>query len=110
MRPTLPTLSMIAATVVACWLPGGAGAADGNALSSGPVAGSGAFGINDAIREGEARRGNALSTGPVGTLAPRSEYANLPVYVGKVGDKPVRLRVGPKSDTRDSLQGEYTIG
>lgn len=78
-------------------------------VSTGEGQGS-AFGINDAIRAGEARRGTSLSTGPARPLLPRSEYANYPVYVGTVGDKPVRMRVAPKSDTRDSLQGEYTIG
>lgn len=89
-------------------LPAAVRAAD-EMLSTGDGQGS-AFGINDAIRAGEARRGTSLSTGPARQLLPRSEYANYPVYVGTVGDKPVRLRVAPKSDTRDSLQGEYTIG
>jgi hypothetical protein len=71
---------------------------------------SGAFGINDAIRAGETRRG-VLSTSqtPPPVLQPHPEYARLPVYVGRVGDRPVRLRIGPKTDTRDSVQGEYAV-
>jgi len=100
---------MFAATLS---LPLAARAADGAALSTGPAADGqgGAFGINDAIRAGETKRGTSLSTGPAGPLAPRPEYAKYPVYTGTIGDKPVRLRVAPKADTRDSLQGEYTIG
>jgi hypothetical protein len=71
---------------------------------------SGAFGINDAIRAGETRRG-VLSTSqtPPPVLRPHPEYARLPVYVGNVGNRPVRLRIGPKTDTRDSVQGEYAV-
>lgn len=97
-------LTVVAACAVFSSLA--AHAAGGESLSTG---GQGALGINDAIRAGEARRGTSLSTG-AGPLAPRAEYAKLPVYVGNVGDKPVRLRVGPKTDTRDSLQGEYSTG
>ncbi|QET01409.1 hypothetical protein FOB72_04720 [Cupriavidus pauculus] len=98
-----PFLSILAATLSLA-LPASGHAADGTSLSTGSL------GISQAIRDGEARRGTSLSTGPVGPLAPRPEYAKLPVYVGKVGDKSVRLRIGPKSDTRDSLQGEYSTG
>ncbi|SDD03552.1 hypothetical protein SAMN05216345_105307 [Cupriavidus sp. YR651] len=115
-RPIPFLFRLTVAATLALIVPIAAQAAGGTALSSGPVAGStaggqgGALGINEAIRDGEARRGAALSTGPIGPLAPRAEYARLPVYVGNVGDKSVRLRIGPKSDTRDSLQGEYTTG
>ncbi|MDR3384058.1 hypothetical protein [Cupriavidus basilensis] len=69
------------------------------------------FGINQAIREGEARRSAQLSTGPAPkALTPRAEYASLPVYVGTLGDQPVRLRLGPKPDERDSVHGEYSVG
>jgi len=78
-------------------------------LSTGTGQGGG-FGINEAIRAGEAERGASLSTGPVRTLSPRQEYSHYPTYVGTVGDKPVRMRIAPKTDTRDSLQGEYQIG
>lgn len=96
---------MIAAALA---LPVAAQAA-GDALSTGDGQGGG-FGINDAIRAGEAKRGASLSTGPTGTLTPRQEYAQYPVYVGTVGDRQVRMRIAPKTDTRDSLQGEYSIG
>ena len=89
-------------------LPVAALAAGGDALSTGN--GQGGFGINDAIRSGEAKRGASLSTGPVRTLQPRQEYSQYPTYVGTVGDKQVRMRIAPKTDTRDSLQGEYQIG
>jgi hypothetical protein len=103
---------MVATTLL---FPFAARAADGTALTTGPAADGqgGALGINDAIRAGEAKRGTSLSTGPAGPtgiLMPRPEYAKYPVYTGTIGDKPVRLRVAPKADTRDSLQGEYTIG
>ena len=101
-RPSIVAAATAVVAFAALALPTPGSAADGTSLSSGSL------GINDAIRDGEARRGNALTTGPVGPLAPRPEYAKLPVYVGKVGDKSVRLRVGPKTDTRDSLQGEYS--
>ncbi len=111
-RPVLLCL-MITATLSLPFAARAAdGTADGTALTTGPAADGqdGALGINEAIRAGEARRGASLSTGPVGPLAPRPEYAKYPVYTGTIGDKPVRLRVAPKTDTRDSLQGEYTIG
>ncbi len=101
----LHRLLIVAATLA---LPVAASAA-GDVLSTGDGQGA-AFGINDAIRAGEARRGTSLSTGPARALSPRPEYAQYPVYVGTVGDKPVRMRVAPKTDTRDSLQGEYSIG
>ncbi|MGY2489333.1 hypothetical protein [Cupriavidus sp. CP313] len=97
-------------------LAGTAQAAPATELSTGPVnvapgaapAGGEGLGINQAIRDGEARRGGtSLSTGAPKPLAPRPEYASLPVYVGKVGDQPVRLRLGPKPDERDSVRGEY---
>jgi hypothetical protein len=93
-------------------LPIAARAADGTAVSTGQATDEqgGGLGINDAIRAGEAKRGNSLSTGSAGPLSPRPEYAKYPVYTGTLGDKPVRLRVAPKTDTRDSLQGEYSIG
>ncbi|WP_265918819.1 hypothetical protein [Cupriavidus nantongensis] len=99
-----------AAAVLA--LAGAAQAAPATELSTSPVngapAGGEALGLNQAIRDGEARRGAALSTGAARPLAPRPEYASLPVYVGKVGDQPVRLRLGPKPDERDSVRGEYS--
>nr|WP_116309020.1 hypothetical protein [Cupriavidus taiwanensis] len=99
-----------AAAVLA--LAGAAQAAPANELSTGPVngatTGAEALGLNQAVRDGEARRGAALSTGAARPLAPRPEYASLPVYVGKVGDQPVRLRLGPKPDERDSVRGEYS--
>lgn len=93
-------------------LAGTVQAAPATELSTGPVNaaptdGEG-LGINQAIRDGEARRGASLSPGAPKPLAPRPEYASLPVYVGKVGDQPVRLRLGPKPDERDSVRGEYT--
>jgi hypothetical protein len=98
------------ATVLA--LAGAAQAAPATGLSTGPVsaatAGGEGLGLNQAIRDGEARRGATLSTGAARPLAPRPEYASLPVYVGKVGDQPVRLRLGPKPDERDSVRGEYS--
>lgn len=93
-------------------LAGAAQAAPATELSTGPVHGAAtggeALGLNQAIREGEVRRGAALSTSAARPLAPRPEYASLPVYVGKVGDQPVRLRLGPKPDERDSVRGEYS--
>ncbi|NUO87523.1 MAG: hypothetical protein HOQ33_01500 [Cupriavidus sp.] len=93
-------------------LAGAAQAVPATELSTGPangaVASGEALGLNQAIRDGEARRGAALSTGAARPLAPRPEYASLPVYVGKVGDQPVRLRLGPKPDERDSVRGEYS--
>lgn len=100
--------------VLSIALSGPVAAAAGTELSTGPVAGGGqgeGLGLNQAIRDGETRRGGtALSTGTFKPLAPRAEYASLPLYVGKVGDRPVRLRIGPKPDERDSLRGEYTSG
>ncbi|MEM5428401.1 hypothetical protein VSR71_08125 [Cupriavidus oxalaticus] len=106
LKSSIPALAAVLA------LAGTAQAAPATELSTGPV-GAGAvggesLGINQAIRDGEARRGTALSTGAPRPLAPRSEYASLPVYVGKVGDQPVRLRLGPKPDERDSVRGEYS--
>lgn len=98
--------SIIAATTLA--LPAVSLAA-GDEGSTGNGQGGG-FGINEAIRAGEAARGTSLSTGPVRVLTPRQEYSRYPTYVGTVGDKPVRMRIAPKIDTRDSLQGEYQIG
>ncbi|MDQ0141951.1 hypothetical protein [Cupriavidus necator] len=110
MRLSLLTkLSQTLGAVLA--LAGAAQAAPATELSTGPVnaaAGAEALGLNQAIREGEARRGATLSTGAARALAPRPEYASLPVYVGKVGDQPVRLRLGPKPDERDSVRGEYS--
>ncbi|AQV93705.1 hypothetical protein BJN34_07340 [Cupriavidus necator] len=108
---TLWTLGLAAALALA----NAAQAAPATELSTGPVsvapaaasAGGEGLGINQAIRDGEARRGASLSTGAPKPLAPRPEYASLPVYVGKVGDQPVRLRLGPKPDERDSVRGEY---
>ncbi|WP_432259930.1 hypothetical protein [Cupriavidus sp. TMH.W2] len=104
---TLCTLGL--ATVLA--LAGTVQAGPATELSTGPAnaaAGGEGLGINQAIRDGEARRGATLSTGAPRPLAPRPEYASLPVYVGKVGDQPVRLRLGPKPDERDSVRGEYS--
>ena len=107
-RPILSRLlhSMMVAMTLA--LPAGAMAA-GDALSTGSGQ-DGSFGINDAIRAGEAKRGASLSTGHVRTLQPRQEYSQYPTYVGTVGDRQVRMRIAPKADTRDSLQGEYQLG
>ncbi|MCY1289384.1 hypothetical protein D9M68_543610 [compost metagenome] len=106
LKASIPALAAVLA------LAGAAQAAPATELSTGPVgaaAGGGeGLGINQAIRDGEARRGNALSTAAARPLAPRPEYARLPVYVGKVGDQPVRLRLGPKPDERDSVRGEYS--
>ncbi|WP_011297524.1 hypothetical protein [Cupriavidus necator] len=101
-------VSLAAALALAGAMP--VRAADDNVLSTGPAAATaGGLGLNEAIREGEARRNAAPSAGATaGALSPRPEFAKLPVYVGKVGDKPVRLRIGPKPDERDSLRGEYT--
>ncbi|WP_354685838.1 hypothetical protein [Cupriavidus necator] len=105
---SIPALGLAAALVLA----GAAQAAPATALSTVPVGaasgGGEGLGINQAIRDGEARRSAALSTGAPKPLVPRPEYAALPVYVGKVGDEPVRLRLGPKPDERDSVRGEYT--
>lgn len=99
-----------AAAVLA--LAGAAQAAPATELSTGPAGGVATggegLGLNQAIRDGEARRGAALSTGAPRALAPRPEYASLPVYVGTVGEQPVRLRLGPKPDERDSVRGEYS--
>ncbi len=101
----------LAAGVAAAMLAGAALAAGGTELSTAPPAGDGkGFGINQAIRDGEAKRGAQLSTGAPRPLAPRPEYASLPVYVGTLGDQPVRLRIGPKPDERDSVHGEYSAG
>ncbi len=110
MRRVLLKMSFSALAAVLA-LAGTAQAAPATELSTGPVGavsgGSEGLGINQAIRDGEARRGSALSTATARPLAPRPEYAKLPVYVGKVGDQPVRLRLGPKPDERDSVRGEY---
>jgi len=111
----------LATGLAATTLAGAALAAGGAELSTGtPGAGtagdsagsqSEGFGINQAIREGESKRGTQLSTGAAPkALAPRPEYASLPVYVGTLGDQPVRLRLGPKPDERDSVHGEYSVG
>lgn len=100
-------VSLPALGLVATGLP--VHAAGDTVLSTAPAV-QGGFGIADAIRDGEARRasakGNVVATAP---LSPRAEYAGLPVYVGTVGDRPVRLRIGPKTDARDSVHGEYSI-
>ncbi|MFJ4291953.1 hypothetical protein ACIP1U_19535 [Cupriavidus sp. NPDC089707] len=110
LKTFIPAFIPALAAVLA--LAGTAQAAPATELSTGPVGavsrGGEGLGINQAIRDGEARRGNALSTTTARPLAPRPEYAKLPVYVGKVGDQPVRLRLGPKPDERDSVRGEYT--
>jgi len=88
-------------------------AAGDNVPSAAPAADAAGLGLNQAIREGETRRGTAPDTGgaaPQKTLSPRPEYASLPVYVGKLGNQPVRLRLGPKPDERDSVRGEYSVG
>ncbi|MGO4811910.1 hypothetical protein AB4156_20315 [Cupriavidus sp. 2MCAB6] len=110
----------LATGLAAATLAGAALAAGGTELSTGtPGAGTAGnsagspegFGINQAIREGESKRGTQLSTGAAPkALAPRPEYASLPVYVGTLGDQPVRLRLGPKPDERDSVHGEYSVG
>jgi hypothetical protein len=122
----LPRLRQLAAMVVLAAAAGTtitpATAQSGNVLSTATgtlgTAGTAAqpregFGINGAIRDGEARRGaTQLSTGPAAArlLTPQPEYAGLPVYVGTLGDQPVRLRIGPKPNERDSVHGEYTLG
>ncbi|MFJ1253776.1 hypothetical protein [Cupriavidus sp. CuC1] len=120
MSLSLPVSLSLAAGLAAATLAGAALAAGGTELSTGtPGAANAAgdasqvqgFGINQAIREGESRRGAQLSTGPAPkALAPRPEYQSLPVYVGTLGDQPVRLRLGPKPDERDSVHGEYSVG
>ncbi|WP_454720975.1 MULTISPECIES: hypothetical protein [Cupriavidus] len=106
-RARLPLAAGVAAAMVA----GAALAAGGTELSTAPAAGDGqGFGINQAIRDGEAKRGAQLSTGAPRPLAPRPEFASLPVYEGTLGDRPVRLRIGPKPDERDSVHGEYSVG
>lgn len=107
----------LACGLAAASLAGAALAAGGTGLST-DTAGAGSagsqvegFGINQAIREGESKRATQLSTGAgPKPLAPRPEYASLPVYVGTLGDQPVRLRLGPKPDERDSVHGEYSVG
>ncbi|HKU95176.1 MAG TPA: hypothetical protein VJR58_07870, partial [Vineibacter sp.] len=90
MRPALLTKNLCTLGLAAVLaLAGTAQAAPGTELSTGPVIGGEGLGINQAIRDGEARRGGtSLSTGAPRPLAPRPEYASLPVYVGKVGDQP----------------------
>jgi len=96
----------------AAWAAGGTelSTASAAAAPAAPQAEPDALGLNQAIREGEARRGTDGSTVMASPLAPHPEYARLPVYVGTVGDQPVRLRLGPKPDERDSVRGEYAIG
>ena len=64
------------------------------------------FGINDAIRAGEARR--AAHPAPAQPLAARPGYAALPVYTGTLGSQPVRLHIGPKPDEQHDLWGAIT--
>ncbi|UDM49203.1 hypothetical protein [Cupriavidus sp. MP-37] len=104
----LPQLCTTLGAAAVLALAGAAQAAPATELSTGAAAGGEALGLNQAIRDGEARRGATLSSGAARPLAPRPEYASLPVYVGKVGDQPVRLRLGPKPDERDSVRGEYS--
>jgi hypothetical protein len=114
LQKTFPAIGLAVALAFAGATP--ALAAGATELSTGPVAAGATaeaegLGINQAIRDGEARRGSSPSTGAAPrALAPRPEYATLPVYVGKVGDQPVRLRIGPKPDERDSVRGEYSTG
>ena len=72
----------------------------------------GAFGLNEAIQAGEQRR--RAAAGPQGgapqPLAPEPSYARHPAYTGTIGDVPIRMRLGPKPDERDSVQGEYHYG
>ncbi|TMS58851.1 hypothetical protein MW7_009130 [Imbroritus primus] len=72
----------------------------------------GAFGLNDAIQAGEMRRRTAA--GPQASapqpLAPEPAYARYPQYKGTIGDVPIRMRLGPKPDERDSVHGEYHYG
>ncbi|WP_420993864.1 hypothetical protein ACKI2N_008955 [Cupriavidus sp. 30B13] len=108
---TLRVRLALASGLAAAMLAGAALAAGGAELSTAPAgAGGQGFGIGQAIRDGEARRGTEISTGAPRPLAPRPEYASLPVYVGTLGDQPVRLRIGPKPDERDSVHGEYSVG
>ncbi len=113
----------LAAGLAAATLAGAALAAGGTELSTGTGTNQAAtggqvqgsqvqgFGINEAIRDGEARRGTQLSTGAAPRpLSPRPEFASLPVYAGTLGGQPVRLRLGPKPDERDSVHGEYSVG
>jgi hypothetical protein len=121
--PRLRQLAAIAVLATAAGTPSApVSAQSGNVLSTATGAGGAAgataqpreaLGINSAIRDGEARRGaTQLSTGPAAArlLPPQAEYAGLPVYVGTLGDQPVRLRIGPKPSERDSVHGEYTLG
>jgi hypothetical protein len=65
----------------------------------------GVFGLNDAIRAGEARRraaSGAQTTAPQ-PLAPEPAYARYPRYQGSIGGVPIRMRLGPKPDERDSV-------
>lgn len=74
-----------------------------------PAATTGAFGINEAIQAGEARRraaAGAQANVPQ-PLAPEPAYARYPHYRGTIGDVPIRMRLGPKPDERDSVHGEY---
>ena len=79
----------------------------GTAMPVVPAPVDGALGLNRHPRRRVAPW-HHLSTGR--PLAPRPEYAVLPVYAGTLGDQPVRLRLGPKPDERDSVHGEYAFG
>ena len=68
------------------------------------------FGINEAIRAGEAQRAALGHPAAAQPLPARPDFAALPVYTGTLGSQPIRLRIGPKSDERDSFHGEYTLG
>lgn len=80
------------------------------ALAGPALAEDGGFGINDAIRAGEAQRAAQGHPAAAQALPPRPAYAALPVYTGTLGNQPIRLRIGPKPDERDSFHGEYTRG
>lgn len=75
-----------------------------------PAEDQGGFGINEAIRAGEAQRAAQGHPAAVGPLPARPEYAALPAYTGTLGDQSIRLRLGPKPDERDSVHGEYILG
>lgn len=100
------TVLIVLAPAMAATLATGALAAGANELSTG---GSG-LGINQAIRDGETRRGaQAPDASQARVLTARPEFASYPVYVGTVGERPVRMRIAPKKDERDSLHGEYSM-
>lgn len=116
-RMKVPRTSRVAAAL-ACviWLSGAvawAQPAGERVLSTQDLSATdGAFGLNEAIQTGEMRR--RTTAGPQASvpqpLAPEPTYAKYPQYKGSIGDVPIRMRLGPKPDERDSVQGEYHYG